>query len=196
MKKSRKKSLIKASVERLSKPKTYTEPEIHSNTPKKTAKEVEEITERLHRNNLKCRTPPNVVTNRFVDRTYNEITEIDQKLYDEAKQRKTLSTVNMSPAARPLHQFRPLTARLSTPRKIREQEVKRQVQVERECVTNEDISKLCHRLTYPSQSNSFSRARTPETKRLLNKRFSPVNTYAWQGLGYNVSPTMAMTVVM
>ena len=80
--------------------------------------------------------------------------------------------------------------RLSTPKQVKERTVDRFVLIERgrQCrnnknkpLTNKEITGLCERLADPK----YARTRTPDTRRLLDRTFSPVNTYAWQGIAHN-----------
>ena len=78
--------------------------------------------------------------------------------------------------------------RLSTPKRIKERTIDRFVLIERgrnnkkkTPLTNTEITGLCQRLADPK----YARVRTPDTRRLLDRTFSPVNTYAWQGIAHN-----------
>uniref|UniRef100_A0A7M5UJB8 Uncharacterized protein n=1 Tax=Clytia hemisphaerica TaxID=252671 RepID=A0A7M5UJB8_9CNID len=72
--------------------------------------------------------------------------------------------------------------RMSTPKHKKEREINRKVHIERnKKLTNKDINSLCSRLSDPR----YARTRTPDTRRLLDRTFSPVNTYAWQGVAHN-----------
>jgi len=72
--------------------------------------------------------------------------------------------------------------RMSTPKRVSERGINRSVAIEREKkLTTKDIHSLCDRLA----DSKYARKRTPDTRRLLDRTYSPVNTYAWQGIAHN-----------
>jgi hypothetical protein len=72
--------------------------------------------------------------------------------------------------------------RLSTPKGIRERKINRNVTIEpKRKLNNNDITSLCERLA----DAKYAYRRTPDARRLLDRKFSPVNTYAWQGIAHN-----------
>ena len=73
-------------------------------------------------------------------------------------------------------------SRMSTPKRVSERTINRSVAIERQKkLTNKDIHSLCSRLS----DSKYARTHTPDTRRILDRTYSPVNTYAWQGIAHN-----------
>ena len=199
---AKKKALIRASVDRLSKPKTYVSLDLKSDdmdsptrgTQKtKSVREIIALTDRLSKiKPCSCSTHQGVTVcdNKYMNRSFKKVTEIDERLCKEIK-RKDAPGIDRGPK-KSLHDLDGFIERMATPKKYKDRDiVSRSVNVETRTVTPQNINKLCLKLANPDSPLT----RTPETKRILDKRYSPVNTYAWQGLGYKVPEYLAIHVV-
>lgn len=169
-------------INRMSRPKLCHAQEIQlprNNKDKKLGRdEILTITNRLH---SAKRTPtektPVVKTPKL---THTEVTGITERLQRPLRRPVTSPNVQRGPP-KEIHELESFVERLSAPRKSKEKNINRKVQIERRELNKQDIQSLCHRLADPN----YTRKRTPDTNRILDRTFSPVNTYAWQGLPYN-----------
>lgn len=168
-------------INRLSTPKMYykKQPVLNKNNKKRLRPdEILNITNRLHSANNHTVKPPVKKTSR---KPHTDATEITERLQRPLSRPKAPSNTHQRGAPKEIHELVHFVERLSTPKKSAERTVDRNVQIERRNLNKEDIKSLCHRLADPS----YARKRTPDTNRVLDRTFSPVNTYAWQGLPYN-----------
>ena len=189
------KAQIRATVDRLSKPRNYNTRVIvvqHCPNEKRTTDERSQIFERLCRSKHKIHTKisqENGCSPITVNRSFQEISEISNRLNKEIRRKET-PRINRGPT-KSLHELDNFVSRMSTPKTLKERKIHRKVEIEKHSLSRQDINKLCLKLSNPE----YCRQRTPETKRLLDKRFSPVNTYAWHGLGYKVPQYLATEIV-
>ena len=75
-------------------------------------------------------------------------------------------------------QIEKIVDRLSSVKKHKEPVINRRVAIEKRDMTKSQQEKLVARLSDPN----YARKRTPDTRRLIDKRYTPLNTYAWQGM--------------
>lgn len=185
------KDLIRASVDRLSQPKTYQHMYVRppEKVERRNVRQIVATADRLSKHRTCTTHTARVPENRYMNRSFENITEINDRLYKEIK-RKEAPGMNRGPK-KPIRDMDTFITRMSRPKTYREREISRNVFIERRPIVQEEINELCLKLSDPETS----RSRTPDTKRLTDKRFAPVNTYAWQGLGYKVPEYMARNIV-
>ena len=140
--------------------------------------DITEITNRLHTNHNNQIHNNNMVK-KTPSRSVTEIEVITERLQRPLKRPKASSMHRGTP--RQIEHFEKFVERLSTPKKSSGRIIDRKVQLERKDMKQKDIEALCHRLADPN----YTRSRTPDTKRVLDRTFTPLNTYAWQGIGPN-----------
>ena len=162
-------------------------------TKKYNQKQIIDITNRLSRYQLRrgedARSgQPNNSGNQVIGRTTSPKTEAELEKFNQHISRPLNRKAGTAPPRekpRKLEDMEPFLSRLSTPKKTQGRSIDRFVHIERRNhkkeLTKKEISSLCERLADPK----YARSRTPDTRRLLDRTFSPVNTYAWQGIAHN-----------
>lgn len=176
-------------INRLSQPKLYhhvtnkQRPSTTANRHKKKRlgpDEILSITNRLHSSKTTTTEKAPHTETRTPKLTHTEVIEITERLQRPLHRPLITSSLHRGPP-KEIYELEQFVERLSTPKKSAERAVNRKVQIERRNLNKRDIDSLCHRLADPN----YARKRTPDTNRVLDRTFSPVNTYAWQGLPYN-----------
>jgi len=118
---------------------------------------------------------------KIYDKQKNNDIQSTTKLLTSSTKRKEESHANRGKPKK-LIDLESFINRLSTPKQYTKQEINRNVKIEKRVISPSEINALCNKLS----DKRYALIRTPDTKRVLNRSFTPVNTYAWQGIGYNV----------
>ena len=105
-----------------------------------------------------------------------EVEEITERLSILHKRKE--STSPNRGKAKLIYDLENFVDRISTPKPKRERPVSRKVLIEKRTLKAEEIIDLCGRLA----DKEYARAHTPDTKRIIDKTFMPVNTYSWQDI--------------
>lgn len=169
-------------INRLARPKyrihVAQETKEHDRKSTRSQEEITDIAIRLHENTKGKRvnnthrdtvtiTRQNVDTDHVSERLVQPIKRKDQEKYSRG-------------TAKHISELDDFVTRISTTKAHSGKPINRKVQIEKRCLSANDINDLCNRLADPI----YTRPRTPDTRRLLDRTYSPVNTYAWQGLGF------------
>ena len=127
----------------------------------------------------------------YAPRTPQEINQITDRLMTPIKRKNENETFYRGPPKTML-ELDEFIERISTPKKVREPPVNQNVVREKRKLTKDEIDSLCKKLS----DKDIARKKTPESRRLLDKSITPLNTYAWSGAGYYIDELRPENVVI
>ena len=190
----RKRTVNRETINRLALPKyRFMNENCDSNkTQKKYVihKNIMETTERLSQPK-KLKESSKEMKKIYSPRTQQEINVITDRLMTPIKRKNESQTFHRG-SPKTMLELDEFIERISTPKPVRELSINQNNTREKRKLTKDEIDSLCKKLS----DKDIARKRTPESRRLLDKSITPLNTYAWSGAGYYIDELRPENVVI
>ena len=189
-----KRTINRETINRLALPKyrVMTENCDSKSIPKKYVKNenIMETTDRLSQPK-KLKESSKKMKKIYLPRTQQQINEITDRLMTPIKRKNENQTFYRG-SPKTMLELDEFIERISTPKSVREPPVNQNVTREKRKLTKDEIDSLCKKLS----DKDIARKRTPESRRLLDKSITPLNTYAWSGAGYYIDELRPENIVI
>ena len=127
----------------------------------------------------------------YSPRTQQETNAITDRLMTPIKRKNESQTFHRG-SPKTMLELDEFIERISTPKPVREPSINQNNTREKRKLTKDEIDSLCKKLS----DKDIARKRTPESRRLLDKSITPLNTYAWSGAGYYIDELRPENVVI